>query len=180
MTNTHISERTKNYADGILKIARAEGVQNELEQQLKDFLAILRQNQELTTVLADSDIDIDRRIGVIRDLFTDQVQPLTITLLALVITAGRGNELTEIIDTLINRAAAGRNRRVARVRSASPLNDEQQARLAEALKESLGFEVEIHVLIDPSVIGGVVTEIGDRIIDGSIRNRLQQMRGSVH
>ena len=65
------------------------------------------------------------------------------------------------------------------MRSAVELTGEQRTRLAEAIKASSGLDVEIQAIVDPTVVGGVVTEIGDDVIDGSVRNRLQQMRAGL-
>jgi len=59
------------------------------------------------------------------------------------------------------------------------LTGEQRARLTEAIMASSGLDVEIQAIVDPSVVGGVVTEIGDDVIDGSVRSRLQQMRSGL-
>jgi F-type H+-transporting ATPase subunit delta len=68
------------------------------------------------------------------------------------------------------------NRSLAEVRSAVPLSDAQQARLAAALEKQLGYPVQVRVVVDPTVVGGVITQIGDTVIDGSIRTRLAQLR----
>jgi F-type H+-transporting ATPase subunit delta len=95
-----------------------------------------------------------------------------------VVGAGRAADLPAIVDAFIERSAASRNKAVATVRSAVDLSDDQRQRLAEAIKTSSGKDVEIKVVIDPTVLGGVITEIGDDIIDGSVRRRLNQLRES--
>ena len=139
----------------------------------------LRSSDELQSTLADPVIDVERRLRITEDLLGGRALPATAALVSLVVGAGRGGELVEIIDAAIDRAAAGRNRRVARVRSAVELTGEQRTRLAEAIKASSGLDVEIQAIVDPTVVGGVVTEIGDDVIDGSVRNRLQQMRAGL-
>jgi F-type H+-transporting ATPase subunit delta len=62
------------------------------------------------------------------------------------------------------------------VRSAVELTSDQQQRLAAALRQSVGHEVTVKVIVDPSLLGGIVTEIGDTVIDGSVRRRLHQLR----
>ncbi len=83
-----------------------------------------------------------------------------------------------MVDKLLELHAAGGEKVVAEVRSAVALTDDQKARLAAALKQRTGKDVDIIVVIDPSVIGGVVTQIGDTVIDGSVRQRLSQLRES--
>jgi F-type H+-transporting ATPase subunit delta len=68
------------------------------------------------------------------------------------------------------------NREVAMVRSAVALTDDQKRRLQAALVKATGQDVDLKVIVDPSVVGGVVTQIGDTVFDGSVRSRLLQLR----
>jgi F-type H+-transporting ATPase subunit delta len=95
-----------------------------------------------------------------------------------VVAHGRARELPEIVDTLIGLRAASRESAVARVRSAIALSDEQTSRLAESLGRATGKNVEVKVVVDPTVQGGIVAEIGDTVIDGSVRRRLEQLRAA--
>ena len=179
MADRSASDRIGGYADAVLAVARAEGVQSEVEDELARFADALRSSDELQSTLADSAIDVERRLRITEDLLGGRALPATAALVSLVVGAGRGGELVDIIDATIDRAAAGRNRRVARVRSAVELTGEQRARLAAAIKASSGLDVEIQTIVDPSVVGGAVTEISDDVIDGSVRSRLQQMRAGL-
>jgi F-type H+-transporting ATPase subunit delta len=57
-----------------------------------------------------------------------------------------------------------------------PLTDEQIARLSEALKARTNLDVTIKNVVDPTVMGGIVTQIGDSVLDGTVRTRLNQLR----
>ena len=179
MADRTASNRIAGYAHAVLSVAGAEGAQAEVESELARFADALRSSDELQSTLADSAIDVERRLGIVDDLLGGKALPATAALVSLVVGAGRGSELIDIVDAAIDRAAAGRNRRVARVRSAVELTGEQRTRLAEAIKASAGLDVEIQAIVDPTVVGGVVTEIGDDVIDGSVRSRLQQMRAGL-
>lgn len=179
MADRSATDRIGGYAEAVLAVARAEGSQAVVEDELARFADALRASDELQSTLADPVIDVERRLGITEDLLGGRVLPATAALVSLVVGAGRGGELVEIIDSVIDRAAAGRNRRVARVRSAVELTGEQRTRLAAAIKASSGLDVEIQAVVDPTVVGGVVTEIGDDVIDGSVRSRLQQMRSGL-
>ncbi len=179
MADQSASARIGGYAAAVLAISQAEGVQAEVEDELARFAEALRSSDELQSTLADASIDVERRLRIVEDLLGGKALPATAALVSLVVGAGRGGELAEIIDATIDRAAAGRNRRVARVRSAVELTGEQRSRLTEAIKASSGLDVEIQAIVDPSVVGGVITEIGDDVIDGSVRSRLQQMRAGL-
>ncbi len=167
------------YAQAVLTVAGADGAGQQVESELARFAEALRHNEELRSTLADADIDVERRIGIVEDLLGQRARAETSALVLMVVAAGRGADLIDIIEAAMDKAAAGRNRRVARVRSAVELTPSEQARLAAAIKESSGLEVEIRATVDPGIIGGVITEIGDDVIDGSVRRRLQQMRSGI-
>ena len=68
---------------------------------------------------------------------------------------------------------------MAEIRSAIELTDDQRARLGAALEQATGGPVEVKVIVDPTVLGGIVTQIGDTVIDGSVRHRLSQLRETI-
>ena len=96
--------------------------------------------------------------------------------MSFVVGAGRARDLPAIVDRIVSSAAATRNAEVAEVRSAMPLDEGQKQRLAQALANATGKTVEVRVIIDPSVLGGIVAQVGDTVIDGSIRRRLEQLK----
>jgi F-type H+-transporting ATPase subunit delta len=95
------------------------------------------------------------------------------------VVAGRGPELPEIVDELLELTAEEQGRQVAEVRSAVDLTDEQRDRLAVALRQATGHEVDVRVTVDPTVVGGLVVRVGDQVIDGTVRHRLAQLRESL-
>jgi AcrR family transcriptional regulator len=87
--------------------------------------------------------------------------------------------LEAIVDRFVELAVAERDREVAEVRSAVPLTDADVERLREALSRATKKNVEVKVVIDPEVLGGIVTRMGDLVIDGSVRHRLDQLREQI-
>ncbi len=169
-------DRIEGYATALFEIARAEGYLAEVEDELFRFARTLEGNDELRSVLTDEAVPAARRQGVVEDLLGGRASPVTTNLVSLVVGAGRARDLPDIVDRLVERAAAERSAAVAEVRSAVDLDAATQARLAEALGQATGKRVEVKVVVDPSLIGGIVAQIGDTIIDGSIRTRLEQLK----
>ena len=71
------------------------------------------------------------------------------------------------------------NLEVAEVRSAIPLNADQETRLAAALANATGKQVNLKVIVDPSVLGGLVATVGDTVIDGTVRTRIEQLKSRL-
>ena len=83
------------------------------------------------------------------------------------------------MQRFVELAAAFRQHEVAEVRSAVPLDDEQQRRLADALSQATGKQVEVKVVVDEKVLGGLVATIGDTVIDGTVRHRLAELKERI-
>lgn len=170
---------TESYASAIHTIAAAEGNLTQVEDELFQVAQAVESNDALRTALTDPLTPVANRQQVMEDLLRGKASPTTIGAVSLVIGAGHAADLPAIARAVIEKGAALRNHAVAEVRTAVPLTDDQRKRLAAALKKSTGKDVEIKVVIDPSVLGGIVTQIGDTVIDGSVRHRLNRVRETL-
>jgi F-type H+-transporting ATPase subunit delta len=174
-----VSDRVDAYATALLEVAKSEGSVDEVVDELFRFARTLEANDELRATLTDAAIPVQRRIGVVQDLLGERASPVTANLVMFVVGAGRARELGAVVDRVVERAAAEKERAVAEVRSAIPLDESQVQRLADALSSATGKAVEIRVIVDPSVIGGIVAQVGDTVIDGSVRSRLDRLREQI-
>ena len=167
------------YAEALFSVVKAEGDLERVEDELYRFGKLLESNNDLKQALSEPGIDRSQRVKLLEDLLADKVSPHTLGLITFVVASERGRQLPDILEELGELAAEARNSVVAEVRSATPLDDKQRKALAQALGQATGQNVEVKVLVDPSVIGGVVAKIGDTVIDGSIKRRLEQLRERV-
>jgi F-type H+-transporting ATPase subunit delta len=173
-----MSDIIDGYAEALLAVVRAEGAGGTDDEILR-FAQALESNDDLRATLADPYVPASRRQQIVEDLLDGRVSAVTTAAIALVVSAGRAAELPDIARALSSRLAAADGKEVAEVRSAVALTDDQKTRLATSLKQATGRDVEIKVVIDPAVLGGVVTTIGDTVIDGSVRRRLAQVKSHL-
>jgi len=171
-----MSERTDAYASALLQVAKAEGSLEKVEDELFKVARTIEGNDDLRGTLTDQAVPVDRRQGIVEDLLSGRASPVTTALVSFVVGAGRGRDLPAIIDSLVAQAAEERSQAVAEVRSAIPLDQGQRDRLADALGKATGKQVSVKVIVDPSVLGGLVARIGDTVIDGTVRHRLDQLK----
>ena len=172
-------DRTTAYAEALFAVARAEGPLAEIEDELFRVAQVVRGNDELRDKLADPHIPVATRQQIVVDLLGGKAQPATTNLVSLVVGNGRVRDLPAIVDALVSKVAQEANKEVAEVRSAIPLTDDQRSRLADALGKATGKQVEVKVIVDPSIKGGVIAQVGDTVIDGSIRRRLDQLKNAL-
>jgi F-type H+-transporting ATPase subunit delta len=174
-----MSERAEGYAEAFYAVANAEDAVAKVEDELHAVARTLESNDALRGTLTDQAIPAELRQGVVEDLLGARAHPVTTSLVSFVVGAGRGRELPAIIDAFIAKAADSRAEAVAEVRSATALDDDQKERLAAALSRETGKKITVKVTVDPSVLGGIVAQVGDTVIDGTVRHRLDQLKESV-
>ena len=167
------------YVTAIFEVAQAEDVLGEVEDELFRFARVLDASDELRQTLTDPGVPTERRQGIIEDLLGNKALPLTAALVSFVVAAGRGRQLSTVIDLVVARAAESRRHVVAEVRSAVPLDEDQRRRLVHALSSNLGKQVEVKVVVDPAVLGGLSARVGDTVIDGTVRHRLDLLRETL-
>jgi len=174
-----MTDRNDAYAAALLEIAKAEGNLDTVEEELFRVARTVESNEDLRSTLTDHAIPIERRQKIVEALLGDKASPVTTALVSFVVGAGRSRNLPEIIDRLVAKAAEERREAVAEVRTAYPLDEERRQRLADALSKATGKHVSLKVVVDPTVMGGVVATIGDTVIDGTVRHRLDRLRESL-
>ena len=170
------ADRVASYAQALFEVARAEGNLDEVEDELFRFGQNLEGSDALRNALTDEMVPVARRQAIVEELLGAKASPTTTQLVGLVVGSGRGRDLPAIIAKLVDRAASEKDRTVAEVRSAVALTDDQKTRLAAALANATGKQVEVKVVVDPSVLGGLVATVGDTVIDGSVRSKLDQLK----
>ena len=166
----------RGYAEGLLRIAEAEGELDAIEEQLYAVGKLLERDAKVRDAFTDPALPVENRRGLIADVLGDRANPNAIHILSFLLEQGRARETARIVQELSTVAAERRRHEIAEVRSAVPLDERRRARLAEALSAATGKQVEVKVVVDPTVVGGVVARVGDEIFDGSLRGRLDDAR----
>jgi len=171
--------RIDGYARALFEIARAEGTLDEVEDELFRFARSYESSDSLRNALTDEQIPAGKRQAIVEDLLGEKATPTTTQLVSMVVGSGRGRDLPAIIDRLVARASSAKNLEVAEVRTAIALTSDQEARLSAAIANATGKQVNVKIIVDPTVLGGLVATIGDTVIDGSVRTRIDQLKSRL-
>lgn len=167
------------YAAGLLEIARAEGDLDRVGDELFRVARAVESSGELREALVDPQLPRERKSAIVGQLVGGRASTVTVALVDFVVGMDRARDLTAIADRLVERIAADQGKAVAQVRAAVELDDATVQRLEEALSRATGRQVLVKATVDPSVLGGIVAQIGDTVIDGSVRRRLNSLRQSL-
>lgn len=172
-------DRISGYAAGILEMARAEDSLERVQDELHELSRQMETAPELRSTLTDPQLPVERKRAVVSDLLGGRASSLTVGLVEFLLGQDMASELGAITSSLAEQAAASRNRQLAEIRSAVPLEQETVDRLAAALGRATGSTLEIRTVVDPSVVGGVVARVGDTVIDGSVASKLESLRNTL-
>lgn len=165
--------------NALFAAAEKQGSLDQIEDELFRLERILQAEGEAAILLDDLTVDPARRNGLLDQLVGSKVTPITLALLHHAVTSQRKRSIVLAIDDLLEKATARQNRSVARVVSAVPLSDAQEARLAAVLSEMYGRAISVRTALDPSVKGGLVVRVGDEVIDGSVASRFAAARAAL-
>ena len=164
------------YAAAFIEFAKAEGQLETIGDELFSIARAYESSSELQETLTDPRLPVERKQAIISDLLQSRVSTLTLNLVNFVISVGKARDLPAIADRLVQRAASAREKVVAEVRSAIELNEDTVRQLEQKLGDATGKNVEAKVVIDPSILGGIVAKVGDTVIDGSVKGRLADLK----
>lgn len=174
-----MEDRIAGYASGVFELARAEGQLERVESELFTIAQAMESSTELRSALTDPQLLLERKQAIVDDLVGGRVSSLTVGLVQFIVGQNRASELPAIARAFVDKSAASRDREVAEIRSAVPLDEATVERLATALNRATGKTVEPKVIVDPSVIGGLVARVGDTVIDGSIARKVESLRQAI-
>ena len=159
--------------DAALDAAEARGELDGVEDELFRFGRIVGGDAELSRILSDRTAPVTGKAALLDGLLAGRVSPITAMLLRNHLTGRSVGHAENVVERLSEAASTRRGQSVARVTTAVPLTDAQERRLAELLGRLYNRPIGLQVVVDPSVLGGLVIRVGDEVIDGSIAHRLE-------
>ena len=163
------------YAEAVLAGVSQTNELEDIEDELFRFARVVEATPALRSALADISVSLERRHRAVDDLIGHKAHAATLQLVHLVLY-GRTRDIVSSLDWLCEQAARARAGVPLRVRTALPVDDQEQRQLADSLERLTGQPVELQIMSDPGTIGGAVIEIGDVLVDASLRRRLEQVR----
>lgn len=161
--------------EALLVSAERDGRLDAVEDELFRLGRIVGGQPDLERLLADPNGDTAGKQHVLDRLIGDRTERATQRLAAQLVAHPTGRGVADGFERLADLAAERRERSVATVRSAVELSDAQSERLASVLARIYGREITVHLEVDPSLVGGLVIQVGDEVIDGSASGRLDEL-----
>jgi ATP synthase F1 delta subunit len=173
-----MEEIARVYAAALFGAAKDRGKLDAIRDQLGQFVDSLAENREMQLFLFSPYFNSAEKIEGLKRAVTD-AEPELINFLELLLEKGRMPAIYRIrrqYDALWNKE----NKRLGvTVTSAVELDPEVAKRIGKEIEEQTGNTVELTSRVDPDILGGLVLQVGNMVLDTSIRNRLEKLRKSV-
>jgi F-type H+-transporting ATPase subunit delta len=160
--------------EAVVASAEVNGRLDDLEDELFRFGRIVAADQALRDALAAYGGEADVKAALVEALLAGKASPETIRLARQAAIAPRGRRFDQVLESYLTVAAKRREQLTAIVTAAVALDDTQRQRLASALSGIYHKAVQINVVLDPGVIGGIRVQVGDEVLDGTVLRRLQE------
>ena len=160
----------------LVEVAERDGSLDDVEDELFRFGRVVNAEPELRIALSDPFFPAERKRELLGALLRGKVNGITMRLVTQAAVQPRGRTLDASLDEFAHLAAERRERLLAEVHVAIALTAEQRRRLGAALAAAYGHDVQLNVVLDPQVIGGISVQIAGEIIDGSTASRLAELR----
>lgn len=171
--------KAQSYAASLVELAAAEGVLDEVDQDLRLVKATIAEHMKLKHALADAGVPAAQKQKVMEEVFSGKVSAVTLGFLTLLSTMHQVGLLPQLADEFARRLETVEKKVIAEVTTAIPLEPEIAAGIGKRLAELAGREVTLRPNVDPGIVGGIVVRMGGKLLDGSVRNQLDRLRNSM-
>lgn len=168
---------SKVYGDALFETAMDRNKVDALYEEVQTLALILKDNPQLTVLLNNPQVVKEDKVAVMHQIFSGKVEEELMAFLNIIVEKDRQNDMIPIFEYFIQRVREFKKIGTATVTSAVELKKEQKAALEKKLLATTPYvEFEMHYQVDPALIGGMVIRIGDRVVDGSIKTRLYELK----
>jgi F-type H+-transporting ATPase subunit delta len=168
----------RRYAEAAFEVAERDNALDAWRNEL-DAAAAVVDDEHVGRALANPSIPLEARIAVAQDTFGRLVGAKVLNLIGLMLRRGRIEELPRLAAEFRRLDDQRQGITRATAISASSLTPDEVGALTERLEQSAGGRVALDTEVDPSLLGGLVVRLGDRLIDGSVRSRLERLRNQL-
>jgi F-type H+-transporting ATPase subunit delta len=165
------------YANALFELAREEGKLEEAEYGLGVFVSLLDVSPDLERLVKSPVFTAEAQARAIGALLSGYgVSGITVNFLLLLAKNRRLNAVRDVVHAFTLILAHHRGESTADVTTAIPLDDEHVEALKAALRDTTGRDVTVKVKVDPSLLGGLIVKMGSRMVDTSLRTKLNNLK----
>ena len=166
----------RGYAEALFQVARAEESIDRVEEELTRMKDSLESNAEVKEFMNNLQISPEGKKSALSQIFGEKISPIVLNWINMVIDQGRQRKLSNILEAFFGLAQETREKETAEVISSAPLSEDHVQRLEKELSRPSKKHVFLKPMVDESILGGVIVKMENKIIDGSVKHRLEKIK----
>jgi F-type H+-transporting ATPase subunit delta len=166
----------RRYAVALYEVAEEKNKTDEYISDLKQIITLIKENNDLSQVINHPKISTSKKIEIFKQVFQGKIDKEIISFLLILIEKDRIVELEAVIFQMEKVRLEKNNEVVAIVKTVVPLNDNERTSLVDKLKAKYKKSIILKESIDLSILGGVYVRVGDDVIDGTVKNKIDEMK----
>ncbi len=171
---------SKTYGEALFEVAMEKGTSDTMLEEVEAVLQLLEDNEEYIGLLTHPKITVEEKTELLEKAFKGQISDDFMGFLVTVVEKGRFDEIETILEYFVQRVWEEKKIGVAHVTSAAALSEEQKKEVEQKLLDTTSYvEFKMDYKVDASLIGGIIIRIGDRVVDSSVKTKLDQMARSL-
>ena len=167
------------YSSAMFELAQEQNKLELMEEQLGYVASVMVDQPELRSFIENPIVTEDAKIKLISKIFDSSIDKVALHFIYVMIKRGRYRYIASAIEAFIKKSRAARGILEATVTVAEPITADVEASVQAKLREVTGKDVILSVRQDPSIMGGIVIQVGDKRIDGSVARRLEELEKSL-
>lgn len=169
------------YGDALFQIAVESDTCSQMLDEVMGLKSILAENKELGELMANPRFSKEEHQDIIRNIFKGRLSDDLYGFLELLVAKNRYDELDGILDYFTDKVKEYQGIGHAFVTTAEELGDSQKQQIKQKLLDTTKYKsLEIDYKVDPSLIGGMIIRIKDRVVDSSVKSKLERMSRDLH
>ena len=172
---------SKTYGEALFELAIEQNKIDVFLEEVKGILRVLAENQEFGKLMLHPKISKQEKVEVAKNVFEGRISEELTGFITLIISKERYSSLEDILNYFVDRVKEEKGIGVATVTTAVPIGEILKKQIEEKLLETTRYkEMEMNFKVDPSIIGGMIIRIKDRVVDSSIQTKLNELQKQLY
>ncbi len=166
----------RRYALALYEVAEAKNKLDEYIDDLKQIETLIKGNADLNNVINNPEISTSKKMEIFKGVFEDKIEKEILSFLLILVEKHRIVDLQDIILQMDGIRLEEKNEVIAIVKTVVPLNDNERTSLIDKLKIKYNKLIILKETIDVSILGGVYVKVGDEVIDGTVKYKIDELK----
>ena len=171
----------KTYGEALFELAVSENKIDVLLSEATGLITVFDENEELLKLLNHPKITKDEKVQVMEDIFKNNVSDDMVGFLTLIVKKDRNNDMLDILNYFVSKVKEYKKIGIAHITTAVDMSDSQKKAVEDKLISTTNYQsFEMNYSVDSSLIGGMIIRVGDRVIDSTIKSKINELSKSLN